>query len=184
MAPLPCGLSRRARARRATVVRVDGAVDPYDSGRFGWLGIDGVDDSNPLTANASRARDPQFDSAIFGNSTGQLLNPAELSQATGMRFVQLVAPGADPRGHLAILDFFLRNHPRIGALVFAVDDPWCSHTLPNLPANSFPFWLYRGSMFGYVGQMFTWSAIDRVFRRLTIGFGSRKRNLSRRLLEL
>jgi hypothetical protein len=149
-------------------------VDPYDSGRFGWLGIAGVDDKNPLTANASRARDPQFDSAIFGNSTGQLLNPTELSQATGKRFVQLVAPGADPRGHLAILDFFQRNHPRIGALVFAVDDPWCSHTLPNLPANSFPFWLYRGSMFGYVGQMFTWSAIDRVFRRLTIGFGSRK----------
>src|SRR4051794_16074743 len=87
-------------------------VDPYDSGRFGWLGIAGVDDKNPLTANASRARDPKFDSAIFGNSTGQLLNPAELSQTTGKRFVQLVTPGADPRGHLAILDFFQRNHPR------------------------------------------------------------------------
>lgn len=149
-------------------------VDPYDSGRFGWLGIAGVDDKNPLTADASRARDPQFDSAIFGNSTGQLLNPAELSQATGRRFVQLVAPGADPSGHLAILDFFRRNHPRIGALVFAIDDPWCSHSLASLPANSFPFWLYGGNIFGYIGQMFTWSALDRAFRRITIGFGSRK----------
>jgi hypothetical protein len=149
-------------------------VDPYDSGRFGWLGIAGVDDKNPLTANASRARDPQFDSAIFGNSTGQLLNPTELSQATGKRFVQLVAPGADASGHLAILDFFRRNHPRIGALVFAIDDSWCSHTPANLPANSFPFWLYGGNIFGYAGQMFTWSALDRAFRRITIGFGSRK----------
>ena len=59
------------------------AVDPYDSGRFGLLGIEGVADNTEVTANASRARDPQFDSAIFGNSTGQRLNPAELSQATG-----------------------------------------------------------------------------------------------------
>jgi hypothetical protein len=150
-------------------------VDPYDTGKFGWLGIDGVDDRNPLTANASRARDPQFDSAIFGNSTGQLINPAELSQATGKRFVQLVAPGADPRGHLAILDFFRRHHPRIGGLVFVIDDPWCRHDPANLPANSFPFWLYGDDSFGYVEQFFTWSALDRVFRRITIGLGSRQR---------
>ncbi len=49
-------------------------VDPYDSG-FGLLGIKGVDDASPRTANASRARDPQFDSAVIGNSTGQLLKP-------------------------------------------------------------------------------------------------------------
>src|SRR5260221_9815741 len=127
-------------------------ADAYASGRFGWLGIAGVGDKNPLTADASRARDPQFDSAIFGNSTGQLLNPAELSQTTGKRFVQLVAPGADPGGHLAILDFFHRNHLRIGALVFVIDDPWCSRDPASLPANSFPFWLYRDNILGYAGQ--------------------------------
>lgn len=37
------------------------AVDPYDSGRVGILGIEGVVDASPRTANASRARDPQFD---------------------------------------------------------------------------------------------------------------------------
>ena len=35
-------------------------VDPYDSGRFGLLGIDGVDDRNTVTATASRARDVAF----------------------------------------------------------------------------------------------------------------------------
>jgi hypothetical protein len=149
-------------------------VDPYDSGRFGLLGIVGIDDKYTLTANASRARDPRFDSAIFGNSTGQLLNPAELSEATGKRFVQLVAPGADPLGHLAILDFFLRHHPRVGALVFVIDDPWCIRDTATLPANSFPYWLYGGSTFEYAGQLFAWRALDRAFRRVAIGFGSRK----------
>ena len=62
-------------------------VDPYDSGRVGLLGIKGVRDASPRTANASRARDSQFDSAVIGNSTGQLVKPDELSRLTGGRFV-------------------------------------------------------------------------------------------------
>src|SRR5262249_29836323 len=135
------------------------AVDPYDSGRFGWLGITGVRDRYETTANASRARDPQFNAAILGNSTGQLLQPAELSCATGLRFVQLVAPGADPRGQLAILEFFARHHPRIGALVFVLDDPWCTSALPPLPRSAFPFWLYGESALAYAGHLFTWRAL-------------------------
>ena len=150
-------------------------VDPYDSGRFGWLGIEGVNDKYALTANASRARDPQFDAAIFGNSTGQLLNPAELSEATGKRFVQLVAPGADPLGHLAILDFFLRHHRQVGALVIVIDDPWCTRDLAALPATTFPFWLYGGDTLNYAGHFFTWRALDRAFQRIAIGLGWRKR---------
>src|SRR5258708_10604576 len=102
------------------------AIDPYDSGRFGLLGIVGVADSTEVTADASRARDLQFDSAVFGDSTGQRLNPAELSQATGKHFVQLTAPGAAPRGQLAILDFFIRSHQHINALVIVVGTALCS----------------------------------------------------------
>src|SRR5258708_14745454 len=86
------------------------AIDPYDSGRFGLLGIVGVADSTEVTADASRARDPQFDSAVFGDSTGHRLNPAGLSQATGKHFVQLTAPGADQRARLRLLHFFIRHH--------------------------------------------------------------------------
>jgi hypothetical protein len=121
------------------------AVDPYDSGRFGWLGIKGVDDWTPVTANASRARDLQFDAAVIGNSTGQRLDPAELSRTTDAHFVQLAAPGAEPLGQLAILDFFIRHHKDIRALVIATDAPWCTRELAPLPRNSFPFWLYGDS---------------------------------------
>jgi hypothetical protein len=77
------------------------AVDPYDSGRFGLLGIKGVSDANPRIANASRARDLQFDAAVIGDSTAILLSPAQLSQKAGMRFVKLTAYGFDPREQLA-----------------------------------------------------------------------------------
>ncbi|MEA2794535.1 MAG: hypothetical protein QOI87_1915 [Bradyrhizobium sp.] len=152
------------------------AVDPYDSGRFGLFGIEGVDDRYPATANASRARDPQFDSAVIGNSTAQRLNPAELSQATGTHFVQLSAPGADPRGQLAILDFFIRHHQGIGALVIVIDPPWCTHELALLPRNVFPFWLYGASTLEYAGRLFSWRALDHAFQRIMIGLSLRKRS--------
>jgi hypothetical protein len=151
------------------------AVDPYDSGRFGFLGIQGVDDWTPATANASRAHDPRFDSAIISNSTGQRLNPAELSQATGLRFVQLAAPGADPRGQLAILDFFIRHHRHIGAVVIVADTLWCTHSAELPPGNPFPFWLYGESSFSYARRLFSWRGIDHAFQRVLIGLGRQQR---------
>ena len=147
-------------------------VDPYDSGHFGWLGLRGISDRYASTADASRARDPQFDSAIFGNSTGQLLEPARLDRQTGHRFVQLVAPGADPRGDLAILDFFARHHREIGALVFVTDDLWCRTELPPLKKDAFPFWLYEGGAARYLANLFNWRTIDRAFRRIAIARGT------------
>ncbi len=120
-------------------------VDPYDSGRFGFIGIKGISDESPRTANASRGRDPQFNAAVFGNSTGQLLKPAELSRATGVRFVQLTVPGTGPREQIALLRWFVRHHARADALVIVTDPVWCTDD-PALPIlNPFPFWLYSDS---------------------------------------
>ena len=150
-------------------------VDPYDSGRFGLLGIAGVDDKLPYTANASRARDPRFDSAIIGNSTGQLIAPAELSPATGKHFVQLVAPGATPRGHLAVLDFFLRHHRQVAALVVAIDDSWCAHSAGPVADDMFPYWLYGESTLTYARHLFNWRTLERAVQRIQIGLGRRRR---------
>ena len=145
MGPQPGGLSRRARDRRGAVVRVMVAVDPYDSGQFGWFGIAGVDDRNRSprmqAGPAIRSSIPRS-SAIRPGNCSILPNCRRRRERASCNWS---LPGADPRGHLAILDFFRRHHPRIGALVFAIDDPWCSHAPANLPANSFPFWLYGTS---------------------------------------
>jgi len=152
------------------------AVDPYDTGKLGLFGIDGVDDRDTHTATASRARDLQFDSAVIGNSTAQMLNPADLSRATGLRFVQLYLTGASPREQRAVLDSFLRNHQRPGALVIVADPFWCAHELKEPQPREIPYWLYDNSSFAYAVRLMSWPAIEHVSQRISIGLGLRKRN--------
>lgn len=158
----------------ALVFALQIVVDPYDSGRFGLLPIVGVNDENPRTAHASRARDKQFDAAIIGNSTGLILDPTILSAATGVRFVQLTIPLVGPHEQLAILDFFSRHHPRIGALVVMTDDAWCTDTFPQPLREPFPFWLYGDSDIDYLAQLFSSRALGRTVRRLRIALGLRQ----------
>jgi hypothetical protein len=151
------------------------AVDPYDSGRFGWLGIKGASDGNPRVANASRAHDPQFDSAVIGDSTAMPLRPAELSHMTGARFVKLADYGLDPREQVAMLDFFIGRHQRIGAVVVVTDMPWCVRDpLPAL-RHPFPFWLYGGDSLDYAAHLFSWRGLDHLAQRISIGLGWRMR---------
>ena len=152
------------------------AIDPYDSGRVGILGISGVDDASPRTANASRARDPQFDSAVIGNSTGQLLKPSELSGLTGKTFVQLTVPGTGPREQLAIMDFFARQRPQVGALVIVTDASWCQRDPALRMQHPFPFWLYGESTWDYIGRLFSTRALRLGLRRVMVGLGLRPRS--------
>ena len=150
------------------------AIDPYDTGKFGLVNIEGVDDQNTITAIPSRARDPQFDSAVIGNSTVQLLNPAELSQATGLRFVQLYKIGGSPPEELAVLDLFMRKHPRPGALIIGADPLWCGHNRDE-PAQNLPYWLYDRSFFEYAVRLMSWQSIEHAFQRISIGLGWHQR---------
>ena len=150
------------------------AVDPYDSGKFGIFGINGVADRNTLTANASRARDASFNSAIIGNSTALLINPTALSQATGLHFVQLSVVGGSPREELVVLDFLLRHHGHVGALVIGADPSWCAHE-ENRP-RPFPYWLYGKSRLVYAGALFSGAAIEHAVQRVQIGLGKRQRS--------
>jgi hypothetical protein len=151
-------------------------VDPYDSGRFGWLGIEGITDGNPRLANASRARDPQFDSAVIGDSTAMALDPVELSRSTGAHFVKLTQYGLDPREQLAMLEFFIRHHQRFGALVVVTDMAWCApHPLPALQ-GPFPFWLYGQSTLDYAAHLFSWRGLEHLAQMSLIGLGWRKRD--------
>jgi hypothetical protein len=151
------------------------AVDPYDSGRFGWLGIKSIGEQGPRTENASRARDPQFDSAVIGNSTGMLLKPSELSRATDAHFVQLTVYGTRPREQLSILNFFVRNHSRIRALVIVADDPsWCTRDATLPLQHPFPFWIYDANNLEYAARLFSARALGHAWQRVMLALGFRK----------
>jgi hypothetical protein len=142
-------------------------TDPYDTGRFFRWPI-GISDSSPHTADASRGRDPRFNAAVIGNSRGQILDPARLSDLTGRRFVQLTVPGTRAREQLAMLHWFARHHADIGAVVLVMDEWWCTSD-PALPIGSpFPFWLYADDDMVYLKSIMRAQAFERLWRRVRV----------------
>jgi hypothetical protein len=144
--------------------------DPFDSGRSPISIARGVADHDARFSNASNARDPDFDSAIFGNSHGQALDPHRLSQLTGHRFLQLTVPGTGPLEQLTLLRWFLAHHAEPAYAVFVVDDWWCDFN-PQAPVRySFPFWLYDGWT-AYLPRLLSPYAMDRGARRIGLALG-------------
>jgi hypothetical protein len=146
------------------------ALDPFDRGAAWALLPAGVIDESPRTANVSRGRDARFNAAIFGNSHIQLVNPGQLSNLSGLKFVQLSIPGTGPREQAALLSWFIDHHSEIGALVIGVDDLWCQQE-PGLPlTNPFPFWLYGDDAHYFLNVLGSRSFIF-VWRRIHLASG-------------
>jgi hypothetical protein len=145
-------------------------IDPYDTGRFPTFMRPGVVDSGQRTSNASHGRDPRFNAAVIGNSRGQMLDPAKLSELTGLSFVQLTTPASGPREQMTMLRYFMAHHRNIDALVLNVDERWCTHD-PALPIIlPFPFWLYRGDL-EYLANLLSTRAITFSARRINMELG-------------
>jgi hypothetical protein len=145
-------------------------IDPYDTGRFPTFMKPGVVDSGQRTSNPSHGRDPRFDAAVIGNSRGQMLDPAMLSELTGLSFVQLTTPASGPREQMTMLRFFMEHHHKVDAIVFSVDERWCRHD-PALPVIlPFPFWLYRGD-FEYLSNLLSTRALTFAARRIKMEIG-------------
>jgi hypothetical protein len=149
-------------------------IDPFDAGYFPSILGHGVVDPNEQTNIASRARDPRFNAAIFGNSHGQLLDPARLSPATGLDFIQLYALGSGPREQMLIMRYFLRRHPHVRAIVLAADRSWCTHD-PRLPrevgVTPFPTWLYSESRIEYLENVLSARMIPIMRQRVLLALG-------------
>ena len=148
-------------------------IDPYDTGRFPSFGITGVNDVSLRTADASRGRDPRFNAAVIGNSTGKRIDPYRLSAGSGLRFIQLAISKVGPREELVLMRWVLSHHASYGALVIVTDPVWCSSD-PDRPLDSpFPFWLY-GDNLDYLANVLSSRALDRAGWRLLIALGLRQ----------
>jgi hypothetical protein len=147
------------------------AIDPYDTGRFPTFMPAGVSDENQQTANASDGRNPRFNAAVFGNSHGMLLSPARLTNLTGLPFVQMTSPGSGPREQMLLMRWFMRHHQRMGAVVLAADQTWCTHdpTIPML--YQFPPWLYGDSNLDYLAHLLNTRAVTTAYRRVLLALG-------------
>ena len=146
-------------------------IDPYDSGRFPSLGIKGVSLFFQRYANAGLARSENFNAAIFGNSHAQLIDPVRLSQATGLKFVQLATPGANPLELLATMHWFVTHQRYISALVLGFDERWCAPDQVTPTRTAFPFWLYGDSNLVYVANMLSTRTIRDSVDRVMFALG-------------
>jgi hypothetical protein len=146
------------------------ALDPYDSGRFALFGEHGVPQLGERLTHASLGRQRAVDTAIIGNSTLQLIEPARLTAATGRQVVQLSVPGSGPREQLAIAAWFLRHHPgaAFGGLVIGLDTTWCGGLELT---NPFPFWLYGDSALAYAAGLMSLKTIDMAGRKVKLLLG-------------
>jgi hypothetical protein len=146
------------------------ALDPYDTGRFALLPTHGVANFGQRLAFASVARRPDTDTAIVGNSTIQLIDPARLTRLTGHQAVSLAVPGSGPIEQLALADYFRRHHQGSADLtiVFGLDQSWCTTASPVTPSHPFPFWLYAGDRLDYVVNMMRYKTIEAAARRLKL----------------
>ncbi|MCJ2015372.1 hypothetical protein [Methylobacterium sp. J-076] len=117
------------------------AVDPYETGRVTLFSRGALRPQGPRTAVAMRGRDGAYDGAIIGNSHIQLIEPAILSRETGVPFVQLSVPATGPAEQFAVLRWFLRHHPKPGAIVLSADAFWCGDDPTFASEHPFPYWL-------------------------------------------
>lgn len=149
-------------------------IDPYDSARFPTFGIVGIDDHNPRMADVSRGRDPAFNGAVFGNSTGQLIDPHRIGPPSGLSFTQLTVPATGPREQLAMMGWFASHHDKMGALILVADNSWCAQSPDLQITHPFPFWLYGGDR-DYVAHVLNSKSLDRAVWRVQLALGMRPR---------
>jgi hypothetical protein len=132
----------------------------------------------PRFGNVGRARDPQFDSAIFGSSTGQLFEPERLDRLIGGRFVNLIVGGTGPVEQLVTMEYFLRHHAgRTRTLIVTMDKAWCHpdrEFARDRIAHPFPFWIYESGPLAYAGRVVTFETIGLSQRKVMIAMGLRK----------
>jgi hypothetical protein len=148
------------------------SLDPYDTGRFAAFGNHGVPQFGQRLSFASLARNPEFDSAVIGNSTMQLLDPARLSTAGGARVVSLAIPCTGPLEQLSVARWFMRNHgqPAARALIIGLDERWCDNDRPQL-TNPFPFWLYSPDVTDYIIHIMQYQSLESAARKVRLLLG-------------
>jgi hypothetical protein len=150
-------------------------LDPYETGRSTLLTRMAVRPQGPRTGVVLRGRNPAYNGAVIGNSHIQLVEPAALSRATGIPFVQLSVPATGPSEQFAILDWFLRHHPHPDAIVLSADSFWCADDASFSSEHPFPYWLIEDWP-AYLRGLLRFAAAEETVVRLGWLFDPRRKS--------
>jgi len=157
-------------------------VDPFDALPLSWPFDRGPVDGNARYAFPALARDPRFDSALFGTSTSRLLRPVALDAGFGGHFANLAMNSATAYEQTRLLQVFLAAHPHPRRIAIGLDSEWC------VSAGGFrrfgfgrplPEWLYTGGRWAGYAESFNLYALERAGQAFAEWTGLKPRRYGR-----
>ncbi len=131
---------------------------------------------NQRYTNPALARSPEFDSALFGNSTSLLLRPESLDPEFSARFVNLAILAATPYEISSMMAVFTSAHPSPKVIIAGLDTAWCAtgDSFPQLSQQQFPEWMYHGSRWRAYGELLNMFAVQEAGKEFAILTGFKK----------
>ena len=120
-------------------------------------------DGNARYAFPALARDPAFDSAVFGTSTSRLLRPATLDALFGGRFENLAMNAATAWEQAQLMAVFTRAHPAARAVLVGLDVEWCGtgDEQRRLTERAFPAWMYGDDRWAGYAHLLNLDAVQK-----------------------
>ncbi len=148
-------------------------VDPYDNVPFSPPLDRRPVDKNQRFSFPAIARDPSYDSAIFGTSTMGLLDPRRLGRALDGDFANLSLHAGTAWEQSQLIAVFNRHHPRSQRLILGIDEVWCTpgEELKRLTDRLFPAWMYDESRWNDLPYLFNDRALDNAWLQLRVMLG-------------
>ena len=140
----------------------------------------------PVSTNArfsfpALARNPAFDSAVFGTSTSRLLRPKVLDSMFGVSFVNLAMNSATAYEQSRMLDVFARAHPKAKIVMVGIDRVWCDtgESYEKLTSRVFPEWMYEANQWVGYRNIFSPYAVQEAGAQFGILVGIKKAKYSK-----
>ena len=157
----------------ATVYAAVVLIDPFATGRFTPIKSVELASNNPRLLKAGLVRDPRFNAAIFGSSTGYPLDPKAIGDGSAWRVAQFAIPASLPPSQLRVARAYQRFHSDQATLqIYVLDHFWCR---PGDPASggwgAFPDWVYESSDADYLSRILFPEGIKTAAQRVGLWLG-------------
>ncbi len=170
----------------ATAVGLVGALtlfvllmDPYRNVPFSPPIERPLMDDNQRFLFPGVVRSGRFDSAVFGTSTGRLLQPSHLDGRLGGRFANLSMNSAMAWEQVQLADLFLRTVPAPRTVVFTLDSVWCDARadVERTTFRPFPPWMYDDDPWNDLAYLLNGKTLEIAWRLAEYHLGLRKPRL-------
>jgi hypothetical protein len=141
-------------------------TDPYRNIPFRDNTAQPLMDVNQRYLYPSVARDPRFDSAVFGTSSIRLLDPRKLEHLLGGRFAELAMNSATAYEEYRLAKLFIdwrkqRARP-LRTVIFGIDVVWChvEEGFQRFTKRPFPPWMYDDNRWNDLLYLFNSKALE------------------------